>query len=62
MTKSEFSLDYLKDISKALIGSTVAISLRDDHPISMCADPVPGLKVKYLLAPHIEEEDSGVWL
>ena len=60
--QSSYSLDYLKDIAKILVGSSVDIQLDIDHPISLSGTLTPGLSVQYLLAPRIETENTGVWL
>jgi hypothetical protein len=57
------SIDYLKDIARALAGSSITVQFDTDFPISLSAGPVPGLSVRYLLAPRLEtEEDVGAWL
>ena len=61
--QSLYSIDYLKDIAKALAGSSITVQFDTDFPISLSAGPVPGLSVRYLLAPRLEtEEDVGAWL
>ena len=58
-----YSIDYLEDIAKALAGSSVTVQFDTDFPISLLAEVVPGISVRYLLAPRIEaEEDVGKWL
>ena len=58
-----YSIDYLKDIAKALAGSSVTVQFDTDFPISLSAELVPGISVRYLLAPRIKaEEDVGAWL
>ena len=61
--QSLYSIDYLKDIAKALAGSSVTVQFDTDFPISLSAEVFPGISVRYLLAPRIEaEEDVGAWL
>ena len=61
--QSLYSIDYLKDIAKALAGSSVTVRFDTDFPISLSAEVIPGISVRYLLAPRIEtEEDVGAWL
>jgi hypothetical protein len=61
--QSLYSIDYLKDIAKTLAGSSITVQFDTDFPISLSAGPVPGLSVRYLLAPRLEtEEDVGAWL
>ena len=58
-----YSIDYLKDIAKALAGSSVTVQFDTDFPISLSAEVIPGISVRYLLAPRLEtEEDVGAWL
>ncbi|MGA9086533.1 MAG: hypothetical protein WB284_07470, partial [Methanoregula sp.] len=58
-----YSIDYLKDIAKALAGASVTVQFDTDFPITLSAELAHGLSVKYLLAPRIEaEKDVGAWL
>jgi len=59
--ESLFSLDYLKDMNKAIPKST-AVTLRfdDEHPVMIDFDALPnndvGLQVRFMLAPRIRSE------
>lgn len=54
---ANYSLDYLKDITKFWEGTDeVSVELRDDHPVSISGKPLPELSVKFLLAPRIEND------
>jgi proliferating cell nuclear antigen len=56
--KSEFSTDYVSDISKGFSGvESVKIGLGKDHPLSIGFEIAGGLgKVGYLIAPRIDTE------
>lgn len=62
---ADYSLDYMKDITKFLAGSPVCtLNFTTDHPIRIVGKFEPGVTVVYLLAPRIDIEDkSGIaWL
>lgn len=59
---AEYSLDYLKDISKVFAGSAVEVRLKTDHPVSFSFSPFPGISVQYILAPRVEAEPGPEWL
>ena len=55
--RANYSLDYLRDIAKFWEGTDeILIELRDDHPVSISGNPLPGLSAKFLLAPRIEND------
>jgi DNA polymerase III sliding clamp (beta) subunit (PCNA family) len=61
---SMYSLDYLKDFAKAMKDSgTITIEMTNDYPVRFSCEPAPGLSVRYLLAPRIDEEgETKEWM
>ena len=58
---SLYSIDYLKDLSKTMVGYPVIVNYRTDHPISFEFFPSINLSAKYLLAPRLKttKRESG---
>ena len=53
-----YSLDYMKDLSRALDGYPLMVEMGTDHPIRISARMTPALTVSYALAPRIESDDT----
>ena len=53
---SLFSLDYMKDIARAMKGAgAVSVHLGQDHPIRFDFE-IEGIEASYLVAPRIEQD------
>lgn len=59
---SLYSIDYLKDITKLMVGYPVIVNYRTDHPVSFEFSPSLNLSAQYLLAPRIEDDEAGEWM
>jgi proliferating cell nuclear antigen len=56
---SLFSLDYLKDITRAMKDAgTLTVHAGNNHPIRVDFE-MDGIEASYLLAPRIEQEDAA---
>jgi len=54
---SLFSLDYLRDMTKAMKESgTITVSSGHNHPVRFDFEPLEGFECSYLVAPRIEQE------
>lgn len=54
--KADFSIDYLRRMTKVLKGSHIFVKFSDDNPISLSEDLGSGLSVRYFLATRIEAD------
>jgi hypothetical protein len=64
MGASIYSIEYLKDIAKCMIGSKCILHFQSDHPLEIRSDLGGDVLVKYLLAPRIptDEESERDWI
>jgi len=57
-----YSIDYLKDILKILSESTCILRFQNDWPMEISANLNKEVRIRYLLAPKIEEEKGEDWI
>lgn len=61
-SRSRFSLDYLKDVSKVWADVKVKVALAADHPLMLSGSLAPGVYLTYFIAPRIPESEPEDWL
>jgi DNA polymerase III sliding clamp (beta) subunit (PCNA family) len=61
---SMYSLNYLKDFARAMKDAgTITVEMANERPVRLSCELAPGLSVRYLLAPRIDEEgETKEWM